>query len=76
MDDPRYVVFALLDEPRGTTGTHGYATGGWVAAPIVGGTIARAAPLLGVAPVDETAPRMRRKMYVRINSRNPRVASY
>jgi cell division protein FtsI (penicillin-binding protein 3) len=76
MDDPRYVVFALLDEPRGTTGTHGYATGGWVAAPIVGGTIARAAPLLGVAPVDETAPRIRRKMYVRINSRNPRVASY
>ena len=76
MDDPRYVVFALLDEPRGTTRTHGYATGGWVAAPIVGRTIARAAPLLGVAPVDETAPRIRRKMYVRINSRDPRVASY
>ncbi len=76
MDDPRYVVFALLDEPRGTTRTYGYATGGWVAAPIVGRTIARAAPLLGVAPVDETAPRMRRKMYVRINSRDPRVASY
>ena len=76
MDDPRYVVFALLDEPRGTKRTYGYATGGWVAAPIVGRTIARAAPLLGIAPVDETAPQIRRNMYVRINSRDPEVASY
>lgn len=52
IDDPRYVVLAMLDEPSGSNGTRGYATGGWVAAPVVGAVIARMAPMLGVAPVD------------------------
>src|SRR5690606_40075521 len=30
IDDPRYVVFAMLDEPQGRKETFGYATGGWV----------------------------------------------
>lgn len=50
MDDPRYVVFAMLDEPKPTKQTYGYATGGWVAAPLAGRVIERIAPLLGVAP--------------------------
>lgn len=50
MDDPQYVVFALLDEPKGTKETFGYAGGGWVAAPVVRNVILRTAPLLGVAP--------------------------
>jgi len=50
MDDPQYVVFALLDEPRGTKETFGYRSGGWVAAPVVKNVILRSAPLLGVAP--------------------------
>jgi cell division protein FtsI (penicillin-binding protein 3) len=54
MTQPRYVVLALLDEPKGTTRTHGYATGGWVAAPVVGRVIGRMAPLVGLAPIDET----------------------
>ncbi len=49
---PRYVVFAMLDEPKGTKKTHGFATGGWVAAPVVGRVIAAAGPLLGVTPLD------------------------
>lgn len=53
MDDPQYVVFALLDEPRGTKETFGYRGGGWVAAPVVKNVILRAAPLLGVAPKRE-----------------------
>jgi cell division protein FtsI (penicillin-binding protein 3) len=52
MDDPRYVVFAMLDEPKPTKQTYGYATGGWVAAPLAGRVIARIAPLLGVTPRD------------------------
>jgi len=53
MDDPRYVVFAMLDEPKPTKQTYGYATGGWVAAPLAGRVIARIAPLLGIAPHDD-----------------------
>ena len=53
MDDPQYVVFALLDEPKGTKETFGYAAGGWVAAPVVRNVILRTAPLLGVAPKRE-----------------------
>lgn len=53
MDDPQYAVFALLDEPKGTKETFGFAAGGWVAAPVVRNVILRTAPLLGVAPKKE-----------------------
>jgi cell division protein FtsI (penicillin-binding protein 3) len=53
MDDPQYVVFAMLDEPHGTKETFGFASGGWVAAPVVRNVILRTAPLLGVAPKKE-----------------------
>jgi len=53
MDKPRYVVFTMLDEPKGTKETYNYATGGWVAAPVVGRVIERMAPLLGIAPIYE-----------------------
>ena len=35
MNDPRYAVFVMVDEPKGIPQTFGYATGGWVAAPVV-----------------------------------------
>jgi len=53
MDQPRYVVLAMLDEPKGSARTHHYATGGWVAAPVVGAVIRRMAPLLGIQPIAE-----------------------
>ena len=53
MDDPQYAVFALLDEPKGTKETFGYASGGWVAAPVVKNVILRTAPILGVLPQTE-----------------------
>ena len=51
MNAPRYVIFAMIDEPKGIKRTHGYATGGWVAAPVVRAVIERIGPMLGVAPV-------------------------
>ena len=66
MHQPRYVVLALLDQPRGTRKTHGYATGGWVAAPVVGKTIARIGPLLGVKPVDEGSQQIERRMQLEV----------
>jgi cell division protein FtsI (penicillin-binding protein 3) len=58
-DAPRYVILALLDEPKGTEKTRGYATGGWLAAPVVGYMVRRMAPLLGIAPssLKEKQPR-------------------
>ncbi len=47
-DDPRYVVFVMLDEPHGTKETFGFALAGYTAAPLAGRIIARIAPLLGV----------------------------
>jgi cell division protein FtsI (penicillin-binding protein 3) len=50
IDDPRYVVLAMVDEPKGTKETFGYATGGWIAAPVVGRVVAQIGPLLGLTP--------------------------
>jgi cell division protein FtsI (penicillin-binding protein 3) len=52
MDDPRYVVIAMLDAPKATADTFGYTTAGWVAAPIVSKVVARTGSLMGVIPDD------------------------
>jgi cell division protein FtsI (penicillin-binding protein 3) len=49
LENDRYFVLILLDEPHGTPETFGYSTGGWVAAPATGHVIARIAPFLGVS---------------------------
>jgi cell division protein FtsI (penicillin-binding protein 3) len=50
---PRYVVLVLLDEPKGTAETYGFATAGYTAAPTAAKVIERIAPILRVAPVTE-----------------------
>ena len=70
MTAPRYVVFAMLDEPSGTEETRGYATGGWVAAPVVGRVIERLGPMLGVPPVDEDRPDIKRQLAIDIGPTN------
>lgn len=52
MDEPRYVVIAMLDAPKATADTFGYTTAGWTSAPIVSKVIARTGSLLGVIPDD------------------------
>lgn len=56
MTEPRYVVLVMVDEPKGTKETHGYATGGWTAAPAVGRIVERIAPMLGVLPTQGPDP--------------------
>ncbi|MBC6417171.1 MAG: penicillin-binding protein 2, partial [Rhodospirillales bacterium] len=55
MDRPRFLVLIMLDEPKPTKDTYGYATAGWVAAPVTGHLIARLAPLLGIEPAAKEA---------------------
>ena len=50
IDDPRYVVFVSLDEPKGDASTYGLRYGGWTAAPVVAAIIDRIGPILGVPP--------------------------
>ena len=58
MDEPRYVIVAMLDEPKATPDTYGFTTAGWNVAPVVSGTISRIAPMLGVRPDMNLEPDM------------------
>ncbi len=49
---PRYLVFAMLDDPKGNAKTYGYATGGWTAAPIISRVVSQMGPLLDLPPQD------------------------
>ncbi|MFN4143753.1 peptidoglycan D,D-transpeptidase FtsI family protein [Aestuariivirga sp.] len=51
MDQPRYLLLVMLDEPKATPETYGFATAGWNAVPTAGKIIERIAPMLGVEPV-------------------------
>ncbi|HLS69796.1 MAG TPA: penicillin-binding protein 2 [Kiloniellales bacterium] len=53
IDDPRYVVFLMVDEPKPTERTYGFATAGWVVAPAIGRVVSRLGPLLGMPPRPE-----------------------
>jgi cell division protein FtsI (penicillin-binding protein 3) len=53
MDNPRYVVIAMMDAPKGSAESFGLTTAAWTAAPVVARVIARSAPMLGIYP-DET----------------------
>lgn len=75
-DKPRYLVLTMVDEPRGNKKTYGFATGGWVAAPVVGKIVSRMAPLLAIPPVydvpeEQVSPeeeKRRKEGFIQINS--------
>ena len=50
MNDPRYLVLLMLDDPQAVPESMGFATAGWNAVPTAAKLIARIAPLLGVEP--------------------------
>jgi cell division protein FtsI (penicillin-binding protein 3) len=58
MDEPRYAMVVMLDEPQPTAETFGFRTAGWNAAPIMGKTVSRIAPMLGVRPDKQREPNM------------------
>jgi cell division protein FtsI (penicillin-binding protein 3) len=77
MQDPRYIVLAVVDEPKGTKKTYGYATGGWVAAPVVGRIIKQMGPLYGIRPVDENQPEIRQAVDIQTQpARGSTLAAY
>lgn len=50
MDNPRYVIITMLDEPQGTVASSYQRTAAWNAAPIVRRLVPRIGPQLGVLP--------------------------
>ncbi len=68
INDPRYLVLVLLDEPHGDRSTGGFATGGMVAAPAVKRIVMRMAPIVGIPPVDQNSPEIRRSLMVGLSN--------
>ncbi|MEZ5830253.1 MAG: penicillin-binding protein 2 [Dongiaceae bacterium] len=56
MNNPRFAIVAMVDEPKPNAHSYGYATAGWVTAPVIGAVVERIAPLYGLKPVPDDAP--------------------
>ena len=50
MNDPRFVITVMIDNPKGQKSSFGYRTAGWVVAPVVSKIVSRIAPILGIKP--------------------------
>ncbi|SCA57416.1 Peptidoglycan synthetase FtsI [Candidatus Terasakiella magnetica] len=68
MENPKYAVLAMVDEPVGNKKTFGYATAGWVAAPVIKKVVDRIGPMLGLQPsnVDEEAYKPGDPLFIRV----------
>lgn len=53
MTAPKYAVYVVLDDPKASAKTHGYATAGWNAAPTAGRIIKRIGPMLNVTMIQK-----------------------
>ena len=58
MDEPRYAMVMMLDEPKGTAETFGFRTAAWNVGPAFGKAVSRIAPMLGVRPSKNREPDM------------------
>jgi cell division protein FtsI (penicillin-binding protein 3) len=56
MDEPRYVMVMMLDDPKPTAETFGFHTAAWNIGPAFGTTVSRIAPMLGVRPDKNREP--------------------
>ncbi len=75
INDPKYLILTMIDEPHPNKQSHGYATAGWTVAPATSRIIQRIAPLLGVQPVDESSPEVQRALMVE-SLQGKRVEAY
>jgi cell division protein FtsI (penicillin-binding protein 3) len=73
VDSPKYLVLVMIDEPKGDKSTYGFATGGWIAAPVVGRVIARMGPMLGIKPRYDVPEDDAEKFWVNNEKEKPKV---
>lgn len=74
MHAPRYAVYIMVDEPRPNARSHGFATGGWVAAPAFAETVRRIGPILGVMPETERAAAIAAQLTMPLRPSRPAAA--
>jgi cell division protein FtsI (penicillin-binding protein 3) len=58
MDEPRYVMVMMLDDPKATAETYGFHTAAWNIGPAFSLAVSRIAPMLGVRPDKSREPNM------------------
>jgi cell division protein FtsI (penicillin-binding protein 3) len=58
MDEPRYVMVMMLDDPKATAETYGFHTAAWNIGPAFSLAVSRIAPMLGVRPDRKREPNM------------------
>jgi len=73
MNDPKYALYIMLDEPKGNKKSLGFATGGWVAAPATAKIIRRLAPVLNIMPKIRGKEIIEESLFVQYNP-NPAVS--
>jgi cell division protein FtsI (penicillin-binding protein 3) len=58
MNDPKFIITIMIDNPKGQKFSFGRRTAGWVVAPIVKQLVTRVAPILGVQPQLESSSKL------------------
>ncbi|MEI6557263.1 MAG: penicillin-binding protein 2 [Rhodospirillaceae bacterium] len=76
INDPKYLVMVMIDEPKPSASSHGFATAGWTSAPAVGRVIRQIGPLLGVQPVDENRPEIRQALDADLPQKGTTLAAF
>lgn len=76
MDNPRYLILVMIDEPKPNAKSYGYATGGWVSAPVVKRVIAQMTNLYAIAPRPVDDEGAQRALSLEIPSRKEQLSAY
>ncbi len=53
VENPQYILLVSLDRAKGNASTYGYATAGWIAAPLASIIVEQSVPLLGIFQTTE-----------------------
>ncbi len=68
--NPKYVMYVILDEPKPSKKTFGFATGGWVAAPVTGRIINRLSLLQNMVPNKEVHDSIEQSLFIHYNPKD------
>ena len=62
--DPKYLIYILLDDPKGNQSTYGFGTAGYTVAPCISRIISRMVGILNMSPIDENDESIKNELYI------------